>query len=132
MTATWTSLLWFALVLVLIPLALWLLRRSGWPPGAGNARRSGLRLVDSLPIGPQQRLVTVEIADGARRHRLVLGVTPQSITPLRELHEPAPEAPPLAPAWSEWLTHWSDGQTARNAAASAPASASNPERPHES
>lgn len=116
MAPAWTSFAWFALVLALIPAGLWLLKRSGWQPGGGLAlpgRRSGLKLVESLAIGPQQRLVTVEIGDGAQRHRLVLGVTAQSITTLRELTPlPAEQAVPAPDATrTGWLAQWTAAAT---------------------
>ncbi len=89
-----TSVLWFIAVLALIPVLLWLLKRT--PLGTGGAAASGLmRQVAALPLSPSQRIVTIEVGSGEERRWLVLGVTPQSITPLHNL---APQAEPLAPA----------------------------------
>ena len=52
------SLLWFVLIVALIPLALWLLKRTRIG-GAGNSQL--MRTVGSLPLSPSQRLVTVEL-----------------------------------------------------------------------
>jgi flagellar protein FliO/FliZ len=86
-------LLWFAVIIVLIPVALWLLKRT---PLGGTAAAGTMRTVASLPIAPNQRLLTVEVGQGDDRRWLVLGVTPGSIT---ALHTMAPQAePPAAPA----------------------------------
>jgi flagellar protein FliO/FliZ len=106
-----TSLLWFIAILVMIPAALWLLKRT--PAGArfsgaaGGA--TGLRSIAVLPLSASQRIVTVEIGHGEARRWLVLGVTAQSITTLHTL-EPqsadgtAASAPPsTAPGFAHLL-----------------------------
>ncbi|MFO1293232.1 MAG: flagellar biosynthetic protein FliO [Rubrivivax sp.] len=75
-------LLWFAAVVAAIPLALWLLRRSG-VAGTARAAAGAPRTVSVLALSPSQRLVTVEVGQGEERLWLVLGVTAQSI---RTLH----------------------------------------------
>ena len=77
----------FIAVLALIPVALWLLKRT--PLGASAAASSGLRVVASLPLAPNQRLLTVEVGQGNDRQWLVLGVTPAGI---RTLHTMPPQA----------------------------------------
>jgi flagellar protein FliO/FliZ len=79
-------LLWFAAVIALIPLALWLLKRT---PVGGISAHGVLRSVAVLPLSPQQRIVTVEVGQGSARRWLVLGVTPHNIT---ALHEMVPQA----------------------------------------
>jgi flagellar protein FliO/FliZ len=76
------SLLSFALVVALIPVALWLLRRT---PLGGAAQGQGLRSVAVLPLSATQRIVTVEVGRGEDRRWLVLGVTAQGITTLHSL-----------------------------------------------
>lgn len=77
-----SSLLWFLAILALIPLALWLLKRT--PAGGGSA--TGLmRTVAVLPLAPNQRVVTVEVGSGDARQWLVLGVTGQQITTLHTM-----------------------------------------------
>ena len=59
----------------------WLARRiraSGWQ-GLKQPEQPA-RLVSALAIGTQQRVVTIEVLQGAQRRRLLLGVTPQSVT----------------------------------------------------
>ena len=74
-----TSLLGFLVVIVLIPVALWLLKRT--PMGAGAAHGT-MRAIAALPLSQNQRLITVEVGQGDQRKWLVLGVTPQQITTL--------------------------------------------------
>jgi flagellar protein FliO/FliZ len=82
-------LLWLMLVLVLIPATLLLLKRSGLAARLGGQRGAaapaGLVLRDSLVIGPNQRVVALEVGHGAERRLLVLGVTAQQITTLHTL-----------------------------------------------
>lgn len=102
MTSALTSLVWFAVIVALIPLALWLLKRS--PLGA-MASAGPMRTVAALPLSPGQRLVTVEVGAGDEQRWLVLGVTAQSITVLHTMAPQAelPAAPPPAP-FSQLMT----------------------------
>ena len=86
-----TSILWFVAIIALIPLALWLLKRT---PMGGAAAHGLMRSVAVLPISPSQRIVTIEVGLGDERRWLVLGVTPQNIT---TLHQMAPQPGPLLP-----------------------------------
>ena len=84
-----TSLLWFIAIIAMIPVALWLLKRT---PIGGGASHGVMRTVAMLPISTNQRLLTVEVGSGDDKKWLVLGVTAQSITTLHTM-EPQPEAP---------------------------------------
>ena len=87
------SLFWFLAIAALIPLALWLLKRT---PIGGAASNPLTRSVSVLPLSQSQRVVTIEVGSGADRRWLVLGVTPQQIT---TLHTMAPqEGAPGQPA----------------------------------
>ncbi|MFM2056509.1 MAG: hypothetical protein RLY71_894 [Pseudomonadota bacterium] len=99
---------WFLLVLLLVPAGLWLLRRSGQGGSATRLAGPGMRVVGSLALGPGQRLVTVEMGEGAQRRWLVLGVTAHSITPLRSIDAPPPLPAAQAPAvpFAELLSRW--------------------------
>lgn len=88
MTPSLSSLLWFIAILFAIPVVLWLLRQS--PLGRLHGLRQGgaelpMRTVSSLALSPSQRLVTVEVGEGASRRWLVLGVTPGSISTLHQI-----------------------------------------------
>ena len=89
------GLLWFVLVIAAIPLLLWLVRRSPYGVAATGGGNAPVRPVATMPIGPQQRILTVEVGQGDERRWLVLGVTAHSITPL---HTMAPQAEPPAAA----------------------------------
>ena len=80
-----SSLLWFIAIIAMIPVALWLLKRT---PMGGGASGNVMRSVASLPLSATQRIVTVEVGQGDERRWLVLGVTAQSIT---TLHTMAPQ-----------------------------------------
>ena len=101
------SLLWFIAIVALIPVALWLLKRS--PAGArfgGGTSAGAMRQVAALPLSTGQRIVTVEVGQGDERRWLVLGVTPQSITTLHTM-EPQAAAPaaaaPAVPVFAQLL-----------------------------
>jgi flagellar protein FliO/FliZ len=108
MAQGFTSLLWFLAIIVLIPVALWLLKRT--PLGGGGfgatAGPAGLRAVDTLSLSPTQRIITIEVGHGEQRQWLVLGVTAQNIS---TLHSMAPQSDALsaaapAPAFAQLLS----------------------------
>ncbi|QEA12562.1 FliO/MopB family protein [Comamonas flocculans] len=81
------SLLWVVLFIGAIACLPWLARR--WQRGRGapalSAGGAGARVLSSLTIGPQQRVVTMETGSAEERVVLVLGVTAQAITCLHVL-----------------------------------------------
>jgi flagellar protein FliO/FliZ len=87
-----SPLLWFAAIIVMIPVVLWLLKRT---PLGGAGSAGVMRTIAALPISPNQRLLTVEVGQGEDRRWLVLGVTPSGIS---TLHTMAPQAEPGAGA----------------------------------
>jgi flagellar protein FliO/FliZ len=95
MPSTGLTVLWFLGIVALIPLTLWLLKRSGLAQGQLGAGASFMQPVSQLNIGPGQRLVTVEVGTGDARTWLVLGVTAQHI---QTLHTMAPQALPQSAA----------------------------------
>ena len=99
MQSSWTSLLWFAAVIAVIPLALWLLRGSALV-GGGSARSGTPKPVAVLPLSAQHKLVTVEVGQGEDRLWLVLGVSPQGIRTLHTMvaqgDSPLSPPPPAA------------------------------------
>ncbi len=94
MHSTGLTVVWFLVIIALIPLSLWMLKRSGIVTGGGTGALSNVRPVSQFNLGPGQRVVTVEVGTGEQRTWLVLGVTAQSIT---TLHTMAPEADLPAP-----------------------------------
>jgi len=98
-----TSLLWFVAIIAMIPVALWLLKRT---PMGGAASNGVMRSVAALPLSASQRIVTVEVGQGDERRWLVLGVTAQSITTLHTMApqtEAAAEATPLTTPFAQLL-----------------------------
>ena len=96
MSSALTSLVAFVGIVALIPLALWLLKRT---PIGGGAAHGVMRTVAMLPISANQRLLTVEVGTGDDKKWLVLGVTPAGITTLHTMapQAVAPQAAPLPP-----------------------------------
>jgi flagellar protein FliO/FliZ len=75
---------WAVLVVCLasLPFAVrWLVRKKSWGPMAPSATR----ILASLPLGPQQKVVTLEMGPEDARFQLILGVTPQAITCLHKM-----------------------------------------------
>lgn len=95
------SLLAVLVVLALIALCAWLVRRGAF--GAlGRTGPSALRMETALPLGERRSLVVVSVEG----RRLLLGLTPQSVALLTELG-PAGERP-AAPGFSEVLSRAAD------------------------
>ena len=85
------------LLAIMVGIALALKWARGRVPGlaglqAAGAKGPSLQLLGSLSVGPQQRVITVQVDDGQTRTCLVLGVAAGSITPLHSLPLPAPVA----------------------------------------
>lgn len=96
MTPSGLSVLWFIAIIAMIPLALWLLKRSPYGATLGaTGTGSVTRTVATLPLSPSQRIVIIEVGQGDTKQWLVLGVTPQNIT---TLHTLAPQELPAVPA----------------------------------
>lgn len=100
----WTPLLWFGAVIALIPLALWLLKRTPLGGGTGNG---AMRHVAVLPLSASQRVAIVEVGSGAARRWLVLGVSPQSINTLHTMDaqtDPLPAGVETTATFSQLLS----------------------------
>jgi flagellar protein FliO/FliZ len=107
MNSALMPLLAFVGVIALIPVLLWLVRRTG----AGVMASDGLlRTVSSLSLSPSQRVVVVALQQGAVQRWLVLGVSADRITPLTTVD--APEEVPLeirqpqAPTVAQMIARW--------------------------
>lgn len=101
----------FVAVLAMIPVALWLLKRT--PIGAAATAGGTMRVVGQLALAPNQRVLTVEVGSGADRQWLVLGVTPGGI---RTLHTLPPQAEAAAPGAGTALPFAAWLQKSRSAA----------------
>ena len=118
MTTSLMPLLAFLLVIALIPVALWMMKRAG----LGGAAPSGgvLRHVAQLGLGASQRVTVVEIAVGTERHWLVLGVTGENVTQLATYPAPdlsqAPTATAHSTAVNQLLARWRGGTGAQDGA----------------
>ena len=88
--------LWFVGIIVMIPMVLWLVKRSQLGGHlSGMHHPAPTRIVSNLPLSPSQRIVTVEVGEGEERRWLVLGITPSSITTLHSLTPTIPTTPTL-------------------------------------
>jgi flagellar protein FliO/FliZ len=100
-------LLAFLGVVAMIPLALWLMRRSGL---AGSGPSGLLRSVASLALSPSQRVVVVEVGQGATARWMVLGVSAERITALANLDAqidvPADISQPQASTVNQLIERW--------------------------
>jgi flagellar protein FliO/FliZ len=83
-------------VLALIPLAMWLLKRLG---GGTSGMGTGLRVVTQLPLGMRERIVVVE----AGERWLLLGVTATSITRIGTMAKGELPVTPGSPAFAALL-----------------------------
>ncbi len=107
------SLLWFCAILALIPVTLWLLKRT--PMGATSSAGGAMKTVATLPLSTSQRVVTIEVGRGDERRWLVLGVTPSTITTLHTLLPgegdvaPAATPMPMAPTFQALLAKMKRG-----------------------
>ena len=79
------------LLIVMVGIA-WLLQRyRRHLPGAIHRAGPELQVLGGLSLGPQQRVVTVQVGQGKQAVCLVLGVTAGSVNTLHQM--PLPEAP---------------------------------------
>ncbi len=84
-------LFWLIAIVLLIPVALWLLKRSGFAGmGGGSSDSALLKTIAQVGVGPGQRVVTVEFAVGDQKKWIVLGVTAHQITTLYTSEAPDP------------------------------------------
>ncbi|MFG6448191.1 flagellar biosynthetic protein FliO [Roseateles sp. BYS180W] len=113
MNASLLPLLWFVVIIALIPLVLWLLKRG--PLGLGR-QSEALKLVAQLPLSPSQRVLLVEVGQGDARQWLVLGATAQHINTLHSLPAQAlpaagPDTPAHAQSFAQQLAQRLSGHT---------------------
>jgi len=81
----------FGLLLILVVMAIVLKRMRHHLPRVTGQEGPPLRVLTSVSLGPQQRLVTVLVGEGADSTCLVLGVAPGAVQTLHSL--PLPSQP---------------------------------------
>jgi flagellar protein FliO/FliZ len=85
MTDALLTVVFFVVLLALLPWGVrWVQRRGQLPGAAGPALRVG----SAVAVGPQQRVVTVEVGPVGQRTWLVLGVTAHQVQCLHRYEEP--------------------------------------------
>lgn len=91
MTTSYVFLLVAVALLALLPLGVkWLKHKL--PARSGAAPAAQPRLLGALAVGTHQRVVTVEVGQGADRVWLVLGVANESVQCLHKMAAPAASA----------------------------------------
>jgi flagellar protein FliO/FliZ len=99
MTQTLVVVVLFVGAMALLP---WLVRRVQQRQASGGATSGGAaRVVSAVAVGPQQRVVTVEVGPEHARTWLVLGVTAQNVSclhtqPLSPVSLPSAASPSFA------------------------------------
>ncbi len=89
--ASYAPALGLLLIMGLLAWALHWLKKRQAPAGSGQGAE--LRLVSQLMLGPQQRVVVVEVNGPNGPVQLTLGVTPQHVRTLHTQAVPAQAAP---------------------------------------
>jgi flagellar protein FliO/FliZ len=111
-----------ALVLLVVMVAVaWMLQRyRRHIPGAARQTGPALQVMNTLALGPQQRVITLQVGQGEASVCLVLGVAPGGITALHTL--PLPAADAGAAAYTGPIEQPAAGFAARLAQLTKPAS----------
>ncbi|MBS3998578.1 MAG: flagellar biosynthetic protein FliO [Hydrogenophaga sp.] len=115
------------LLLLMMAAAFALQRWKRHLPGIGHTGGPTLRVMHSVALGPQQRLVTVQVGEGADALCLVLGVAPGSVSTVHSLPMP-PETRTTAPTGAPGAT--AAGAFASRLAQLMNPSAKGPHAPH--
>ena len=98
MTQTLVIVVLFVAAMAALP---WLVRRVQLRQAAGGAPGgTSSRVLSAVAVGPQQRVVTVEVGPEGARACLVLGVTAQNITCLHVMNAPAAVQAAPAPSFA--------------------------------
>jgi flagellar protein FliO/FliZ len=85
------------LLLLMVLLAFALQRWRKHLPGIAHQAGPSLKVMSSVSLGPQQRLVTVQVGQGVDALCLVLGVAPGSVNTLHSMPLPTLPDGPVAP-----------------------------------
>jgi len=84
----------FGLLLIMVVMAVVLKRMRHHLPRVTGQQGPPLRVLSSVSLGPQQRMVTVQVGEGTDSICLVLGVAPGAVQTLHTLPLPPQPASP--------------------------------------
>ena len=87
LSQTLLAVLAFVAIVAALP---WLVRRMQQRQAIARGGDVSTRVLSAVAVGAHQRVVTVEVGEGAHKTRLVLGVTAQQINCLHVLTTAAP------------------------------------------
>ncbi len=90
LSQTLLAVLAFVAVIAALP---WLVKRMQQRQAIARGGDVSTRVLSAVAVGAHQRVVTVEVGEGAHKTRLVLGVTAQQINCLHVLTTGAAPAP---------------------------------------
>ena len=90
LSQTLLAVLAFVAIIAALP---WLVRRMQQRQAIARGGDVSTRVLSAVAVGAHQRVVTVEVGEGAHKTRLVLGVTAQQINCLHVLGNHAAPAP---------------------------------------
>jgi flagellar protein FliO/FliZ len=93
----WPALLLLVLLVGIAWALKWARGRMPGLPGVPGQHGPALKVLGSQALGPQQRVVTLQVGQGEHATCLVLGVAPGSISKLHEMPLPPEAAQPPAP-----------------------------------
>jgi len=85
----------FGLLLIMVVMAVVLKRMRHHLPRVTGQEGPAVRVLSSISLGPQQRVVTLKVGEGTDSICLVLGVAPGTVQTLHTL--PLPPQPPATP-----------------------------------
>ncbi|WP_200843976.1 flagellar biosynthetic protein FliO [Pantoea sp. 18069] len=114
LSQTLLAVLAFVAVVAALP---WLVRRMQQRQAMARGGDVSTRVLSAVAVGAHQRVVTVEVGEGAHKTRLVLGVTAQQINCLHVLDAHAAAAVPTAAAAADVATFSQAMATAKTGAA---------------
>jgi flagellar protein FliO/FliZ len=93
MTSSLLPLVGLLLLMALLP---WVIQRLRQRSAAGQlASASAMKIVSAMAVGPNQKLLTVEVGPQGARAWLVLGVSAQAVTCLHRMDIPMDIEPKL-------------------------------------
>nr|WP_249729351.1 flagellar biosynthetic protein FliO [Acidovorax sp. CCYZU-2555] len=93
MSQTLLAVLAFVAIVAALP---WLVRRMQQRQAIARGGDVSTRVLSAVAVGAHQRVVTVEVGEGAHKTRLVLGVTAQQINCLHVLTSSTAATAPAA------------------------------------